>query len=189
MRRGLLALIVVLALTIPALASAHVERASYWPNPAADTSISPPTGGAVPKVRGLYSSLKRSKPGRTRVVCLPGKASLRKLRQSIKGARAVGYKVRPMAKKKKLKRKQARKLYRYNVRLRGKCRYHSIQDAVTASHNNDRVVIMPGLYTEPKSRARPTNDPDCANLKETNDKGNTGAVSYAYRQSAQTTRT
>ena len=40
---------------------------------------------------------------------------------------------------------------------------------------------MPGLYTEPKSRAKPTNDPACANLKITNDKSQTGAVSYAYQ--------
>ena len=51
------------------------------------------------------------------------------------------------------------------------CRFHEIQPAVTASHNNDRVVIMPGLYTEPTSRAAPTNDPACAQYKITNDTG------------------
>ena len=33
------------ALLAPALASAHVERASYWPDPAADCTISPCAGG------------------------------------------------------------------------------------------------------------------------------------------------
>ena len=27
--------------------------------------------------------------------------------------------------------------------------------------NNDRIVIMPGLYTEPESRSKPENDPTC----------------------------
>ena len=40
---------------------------------------------------------------------------------------------------------------------------------------------MPGLYTEPKSRAKPTNDPACDQYKITNDKDQAGAVSYAYQ--------
>ena len=40
---------------------------------------------------------------------------------------------------------------------------------------------MPGLYTEPKSRAKPTNDPACDQYKITNDKNQAGAVSYAYQ--------
>src|SRR5439155_18700220 len=53
----------------------------------------------------------------------------------------------------------------------------------TASRNNDRVAIMPALYTEPKSRAKPTDDPKCASLKQSyhNDEGKIGAVSYAYQ--------
>src|SRR3954453_6370214 len=55
--------IVAPAVTVPALAVAapsalaHVERPSYWPNPAPDTSVSPPAGGAPPKVRSLASAL------------------------------------------------------------------------------------------------------------------------------------
>jgi hypothetical protein len=52
---------------------------------------------------------------------------------------------------------------------------------VNASRNNDRVVIMPGIYTEPKSRKAPTNDSKCDGLEETNDLGRTGALSYAYQ--------
>ena len=51
--------------------------------------------------------------------------------------------------------------------------------AVNASGNNDRIVILPGLYTEPQSREAPTNDPSCAQYKIKNDRGETGAVSYA----------
>ncbi len=33
---------------------------------------------------------------------------------------------------------------------------------MTASRNNDRVVVMPGLYKEQHSRKQPTHDPACA---------------------------
>ena len=50
---------------------------------------------------------------------------------------------------------------RINRALQAQCEYRSIQAAVNDSGNNDRVVIMPGLYTEPKSRKAPMNDPRC----------------------------
>jgi len=50
------ATVVALAVAAPS-ALAHVERTSYWPNPAPDTSVSPPAGGAPPKVRSLASAL------------------------------------------------------------------------------------------------------------------------------------
>ena len=37
----------VVALAIVVAASAHIERASYWPDPAPDNSVSPPAGGKV----------------------------------------------------------------------------------------------------------------------------------------------
>ncbi|MGH3368680.1 MAG: right-handed parallel beta-helix repeat-containing protein, partial [Nocardioidaceae bacterium] len=43
------------------------------------------------------------------------------------------------------------------------------------------VVVMPGVYTEPTSRAAPTNDPSCDQYEVANDEGQTGAVSYAYQ--------
>ena len=39
---------------------------------------------------------------------------------------------------------------------------------------------MPGKYVEPKSRAKPTNDPKCAQYKEKSDKG-AGAASFKYQ--------
>ena len=29
------------------------------------------------------------------------------------------------------------------------------------AHNNDRIVVMPGVYSEPHSRKQPTHDPKC----------------------------
>src|SRR4051812_49119151 len=70
--------LVVLSLLAAQVASAHVERPSYWPDPAPDCSISPCTGGAVPAVRSLSSALDRRRVGDTRVVCRPNSLSLTK---------------------------------------------------------------------------------------------------------------
>jgi hypothetical protein len=199
-RRGTLVVAIAIAAVVvllPALALAHIERASYWPNPAPDTSSKPAAGGKVPAVRKIFSALNKKAPGTTRVVCeqVPSKKarkhasakqlsknkSIRALNKDLKTARSSGYKIQESQPAIRVSKKKARKLRSFNVKLLRRCRYSSIQDAVTASGNNDRVEIMPGLYTEPKSRARPTDDPACANLKITNDKGQTGAVSYAYQ--------
>src|SRR3954466_13454188 len=87
----LVTLIAVLCAAAPALA--HVERASYWPDPAPDTSVKPPAGGHVPKIRSLASALDRSKPGDTRVVCKGNSLAL--LKASIRKARKHGYDIRP----------------------------------------------------------------------------------------------
>src|SRR5262245_35591652 len=191
---GAVALVAVL---VPAFALAHIERASYWPNPGPDTSVKPAAGGSVPAVRGLFSALDKKKPGKTRVVCpsVPSKKlrkhgsnkklsknkTIKKLDKSIKKARKKGYTLRPSQPPIKLKKKKAKKLHNFNVKLLRQCTYKSIQKAVTAAHNNDRIEIMPGLYTEPKSRSKPTNDPACDQYEITNDKNQAGAVSYAYQ--------
>jgi hypothetical protein len=89
-----------------------------------------------------------------------------------------GYVLRPSEDPVQVGRGEAEQVRAFNRRLAKECDYDSIQEAVNDSGNNDRVVIMPGVYTEPESRAQPTNDPACEDLKETNDKGQTGAVSY-----------
>ena len=199
-RRGTLIVaiaIAAVAVLLPALAFAHIERASYWPNPGPDTSVKPAAGGSVPVIRSIYSALKNKLPGTTRVVCdkplskkkakhasaqkLSKSKAMKPLNKDVKAARKQGYKLRESQPAIRISKKKAEKLRRTNIKLLRRCRFNSIQDAVTASHNNDRVEIMPGLYTEPKSRAKPTNDPACANLKITNDKSQTGAVSYAYQ--------
>jgi hypothetical protein len=175
---ALLAVLAVLA-ALPSVASAHIERASYWPDPAPDCSISPCAGGAVPTPRSLASSVEKVGPGTVRVVCQPD--SLTRLSKSIASAKKVGYVLRPTQPRIKITGEEGTKLSVINHKLFKKCTYSSIQDAVTASHNNDRVVIMPGLYTEPKSREAPTHDPACAQYQISNDRGETGAVSYEYQ--------
>jgi hypothetical protein len=169
--------IAVLTAVAAGPASAHIERASYWPDPAPDCTITPCTGGDVPALRTLSSALVASLPGSTRVVCQPD--SLKRATASIGHARKDGYDIRPTDHR-ALSAKIAKRLKSINARLFKLCRYHEIQPAVTASGNDDRVVVMPGLYTEPTSRARATNDPACAPYKINNGRS-VGAVSYAYQ--------
>ena len=56
-------------LAAAAVALAHVERTSYWPNPGPDHSVKPAAGGKVPTARSLASTLLSKPPGVTRVVC------------------------------------------------------------------------------------------------------------------------
>ena len=163
-RRGVFAvaiLIAAIAVLVPTLAFGHIERASYWPDPAPDASVKPAAGGSVPAVRKLFSALDKKNPGKTRVVCakVPSKKqrkhgsdkklsknkSMKALNKDIKKARKKGYKLRESQPAIKLKKKEAKKLRKFNLKLLRQCRYSSIQDAVTAAHNNDRVDIMPGL--------------------------------------------
>jgi hypothetical protein len=197
-RRGTLIVaiaIAAVAMLVPALALGHIERASYWPDPGADTSVKPAAGGTVPAIRKVFSALNKKKPGKTLVVCkrvpikklrkssvkqLSKNPSIKALNKDIKKARK-GYKLRESQPATKLKKKKAKKLRNLNVKLLRRCRSSSIQDAVNAAGNNDRIEIMPGLYTEPKSRAKPKNDPACDPYEITNDKNQAGAVSFAYQ--------
>ena len=178
-----LAAAITAMLAIPAFAGAHLERPSYWPNPAADTSVTPPAGGKVPKARSLASAVTGRGPGDVRVVCkgTNGRASLRQAMTSIRRARTVGFRVRPSQPLRKLSAKQARKLRRINRALARKCNFNSVQAAVTASGNNDRVVIMPGRYTEPRSRRSPVNDPKCNPSMIQEDQGGSPTPSYEYQ--------
>jgi hypothetical protein len=171
----LLALIAILVIAAPAFA--HVERASYWPDPAPDCSIKPCTGGNVPKIRSLASALNKKLPGNTRVVCQPD--SLKQLRASVAAAIKNGYYIRPTDHR-SFSKNDGKRLIAINTALFQMCKYREIQPAVTASGNNDRVVIMPGLYTEPESRAQPTHDPKCKDLRTDGDHPGEqgGALSY-----------
>jgi hypothetical protein len=163
-------------LLTPALASAHVERASYWPDPAPDCSVQPCAGGEVPTPRSLSSAL--SDPN-ARIVCRPD--SLKRLQQSINSAQSTGYVIRPTVARQKITAAQGRDLLDLNRKLSKRCGFDSIQAAVNQSGNNGRVVIMPGIYTEPASRAAPTFDQSCAQYGITNDRGETGALSYKWQ--------
>src|SRR5688500_16288088 len=158
---------VLAGLLIPAMALGHIERASYWPDPAPDNAGTKTTGGAVPDARSLKSAVRakkkgkgkrKARPGNVRIVCQPN--SMKLLKQSIRNAVQNGYDIRPTDHQ-NFTKKQGKRLKRHNKKLFKKCRFDEIQEAVTASGNNDRVVVMPGVYTEPTTRSQPTNDPRC----------------------------
>ncbi len=167
-----------LALVFAGAASAHVERSGYWPDPAPDCSIAPCAGGGVPATRSLASSLDRERPGATHIVCQAD--SLQRLDRSIARARTSGYDIRPNDHR-TLSARSARRLRSLNRSLMRRCRWHEIQPAVKVSGNNDRVVILPGVYTEPTAAAQPLNDKACAADRTHSDRGDPGALSYAYQ--------
>jgi Right handed beta helix region len=170
---------VVIALAVlTATAYGHVERSSYWPDPAPDRSVKPAAGGKVPKPRTLASALRAKSRGDTRVVCERG--SLRRALRSIRQARTKGYTLRPSQGSKKLSARNARRLKRQNRAFAERCAFRSIQTAIKHSRNNDRVIVMPGRYVEPRSRSKPTNDPKCEQYKEQSDDG-AGAATFKYQ--------
>jgi hypothetical protein len=106
---------------------------------------------------------------------------MRRLRRSVATSRRDGYRIRPSQPTLQLTRRAARRLTRFNGRLLARCKFKSVQAAVNASGNNDRVVIMPGRYTEPASRAAPVNDPRCNPSLLQNDQTGTPTPSYEYQ--------
>ena len=110
------------------------------------------------------------------------RGSVNRLKRSIRAARKNGYLVRP-SDRRQLSAADAKRLLRVNERLRKLCRYSEIQPAVNASGNNDRVVVMPGLYLEPTRAPQPTNDPACDKYRTNGDRpGEDGtALSYDYQ--------
>ena len=111
----------------------------------------------MPEARSLESAPSGAGPGDVLVVCKgeDGAQSLADLRASVREARKKGYRLRPSQPKIKLSKKEADRLLSINAALAAQCDYHSVQQAILAAGNNDRVLILPGLYTEPDSRSAP----------------------------------
>jgi hypothetical protein len=170
-------LVSICALAVPASALAHVERPAYWPDPAPDCSMKPCAGGDVPKARSLSSALKPSSTSKTRVVC--HKDSMSRLLGSVGDARKHGFHDRPTLPLRRMSLSQARTFTTLNRKFQKRCKYDSIQAAVNASHNNDRIVVMPGIYDEPASRAAPTHDPACSKYLQDSPGG--AGLSYRYQ--------
>ena len=166
-------------MAIPAVASAHLERPSYWPDPAPDTAVNPAAGGEVPTARSLGSAVTGQGPGNVRVVCKGN--SLELAAKSIKSANKNGFRLRPSQPRLKISDSKAQKLFEINRQLAKMCSFGSIQPAIDKSGNNDRVVIMPGRYTEPKSRKAPVNDERCNPSLLQEDQSGALTPSYEYQ--------
>ena len=137
---SLAATLAAMMLALPALALAHLERPSYWPDPRPDKSVSPPAGGKVPQARSLKSAASGAGRGDVLVVCKGnrGAQSLALLRASVRKARKGGYRLRPSQPKIRLSKRQARRLLAINDVLAARCGYSSVQKAVLDAGNNDR---------------------------------------------------
>ena len=63
------------------------------------------------------------------------------------------------------------------------CRFAHVQAAVEAAAPGTRILVLPGVYREEPSRAAPSDDPRCANLKvEEIESSVVQVASYAYQQ-------
>ena len=187
---------------IPALAFGHYRARQHCP-------IQRPTPPSSPGARvgsrrtQRLTSLKKKEPGkdplrvRAEQAAPQARHSQAAVEERLDGGSQQGpegraehrLQVRESQPAIQISKKKAKKLRKTNIKLLRQCKFNSIQDAVTASHNNDRVEIMPGLYTEPKSRAQPTNDPACAQYKITNDRGQAAPSPTATSGTARMTRT
>ncbi len=164
--------------------SAHLERPSYWPDPAPDTSVTP--GGRREGAEGPLARLGRHRQGpRRRARGLQGRRASRsplalRLDPPRRDARASA--CAPACRSASSRPAQADNLRKLNRALRrSAASYHSIQAAVDDSGNNDRVVIMPGRYKEPKSRQAPVNDPACNPSLLQEDQSGAMTPSYEYQ--------
>ena len=124
---GIAIAVAAVAMLVPAFALAHIERASYWPDPAPDTSVKPAAGGSVPAVRSLYSVARRrrspARRGSSARRCRASKLrkhgtpeqlsknkSMKALNKDLKTARKNGYKLRESQPAIKISKKKAKKL-------------------------------------------------------------------------------
>ena len=107
-RRGFVAILVGAGLLVSApVALAHIERASYWPNPGAEKAGKAKAGGKVPKTRSLFTALDKEPLGKTRVVC-QGKSSLRKALKDIKECAEERLQASPLAEAQADRREEGR---------------------------------------------------------------------------------
>ncbi len=96
-------------------------------------------------------------------------------------AQTRGVQLRPSQPAIRMTGLEARNLRQINRALARRCTYDSVQQAVFDAGNNDRILIMPGLYEEPLSRSKPTNDPKCTPSLLQRDASGSLAPSYKYQ--------
>ena len=79
------------------------------------------------------------------------------------------------------KGRSSRTLRRKRLRQLRECKFRHIQSAVDAAKNGDRILIMPGVYREEPSRAKPLDDPACASMFETPDDGDAPVATFEHQ--------
>ena len=195
-RRGvsLAATLAAMMLALPALALAHLERPSYWPDPAS-RQVGQPAGrrqgahGALAEsaasgrgAEATCSSSARARGARSRWRSCAHRCA-RPARRATASVRASRRSSSPSS--------QARAAARHQRRAGGAVRVPlGPGRRFSTPGNNDRIVIMPGRYTEPDSRRAPVNDPKCnPSLLQRDASGRPHARATSTRSPAPTTRT
>jgi len=79
------------------------------------------------------------------------------------------------------KGRSSRALRRKRLRQLRECKFRHIQSAVNAAKNGDRILIMPGVYREGPSRAKPVDDPACASMFETPEDGDAPVATFEHQ--------
>jgi hypothetical protein len=74
-----------------------------------------------------------------------------------------------------------RTLRRKRLRQLRECKYRHIQAAVDAARNGDRILIMPGVYREEPSRAKPVADPKCKDMFEIPEDGDAPVATFEHQ--------
>ena len=141
--------------------------------------MKPAAGGKVPKARSLASALRAKPRGKTRVVCQRGVAEegepLDQLRAQ-EGLPSCARRRGPRSSRQGRHASSSGSTAPSTAAASSRAsRRRSTSRATTTASS-----IMPGKYLESKSRAKPTNDPKCAQYKEESDDGQ-GAATYRYQ--------
>jgi hypothetical protein len=144
--------VAVVVLAVPGLSWAHAERPSQFPPGFPDNT------GTVPVYRPCTIASRGlcAEGGRFRVVC----------------ARDSRLRIEALAPG------PARDRSLQLVRM---CHHRSIQKAVRRAQSGDHIFIMPGVYTERRSRRKPYPDPRCKDLFTTTE-GGAQVPSYEYQR-------
>ena len=70
---------------------------------------------------------------------------------------------------------------RTRLRQYKRCRFRHIQSAVNRAKSNDRIQILPGVYSEEPSRQVPVDQAECASMFETPDDGDAPVPTFEHQ--------
>ena len=158
------------------------------PTRAPDTSVTPPAGGQGPEGPQPATRRSRTKPAGDDARGVPGQLDRPRPQGDRQGAdEAATRSGRPSARK-----SHQREPGPQAARLQQAAAARAASSARSRTRSPPRATTTaswscPGIYTEPKSRRAPTNDPKCATSRRSTtgrtDNGayQSGAVSYAYQ--------
>ena len=74
-----------------------------------------------------------------------------------------------------------RKRRAMRLKLIRQCKFQHIQAAVDAAKSNQRVLVMPGVYREEPSRAKPVDAPECRSMFEEPEDGDAPVATYEHQ--------